>query len=333
MNTPTKPIQAKFVPSPSVKRLFNSPNYSILSASPQIAKRAVDLDLNLNYDDSIDNSINLLPQDTSTQLIDKLRLWRHDAMMQHLYTTAQFWGDKCLHLTNDPNDAFWLAQIYFYTHSYLRAEQLLTNPFHMDGEPVRLYQISVFCRYLTAQCQLRLGKWHEALELLGDTNPFKKDPNHGYSVKCHDGGIKIESSLCHLRGLIHLHLNSTDKAKESFIEALSLDVKNFDAFIKLIGGSMMSDDEEWNFVQSLHYKEQIENDSDFIKLMYTTQLRKSSAHATQISNSRNELCLDTYGFNDNVDILQSQADSLYSELKFEECFQLTTEWVDGADSK
>ncbi|TIB64701.1 hypothetical protein E3P77_03016 [Wallemia ichthyophaga] len=327
MNTPTKPIQSKFVPSPSVKRLFNSPNYSILSASPQISRSAA-VDFDLNYDETggHDDSINLLPpQSTDSQLIDKLRLWRHDAMMQHLYTTAQFWGDKCLHLTNDPNDAFWLAQIYFYTHSYLRAEQLLTNPFNMNGDFIRLYQISVFCRYLTAQSQLRLGKWHEALELLGDTNPFNKDPNHGYNVKCHDGGIKIESSLCHLRGLIHLHLNSPDKAKESFIEALSLDVKNYDAFIKLVGGSMLSDEEEWHFVQSLHYKEQIEHDSDFVKLMYTTQLKKNPAHAAHIDRSRDELCLEKYGFEQNVDILQSRADSLYSQLRYGECFKQTTD--------
>src|ERR1700761_8500867 len=29
----------------------------------------------------------------------------------------------------DPNDAFWLAQTYFVTHQYSRAEHLLTRPF------------------------------------------------------------------------------------------------------------------------------------------------------------------------------------------------------------
>ncbi|EEB94890.1 hypothetical protein MPER_06225, partial [Moniliophthora perniciosa FA553] len=27
-------------------------------------------------------------------MIDRMRLWRHDALMQHLYDTAAFWGDK-----------------------------------------------------------------------------------------------------------------------------------------------------------------------------------------------------------------------------------------------
>jgi anaphase-promoting complex subunit 6 len=84
-------------------------------------------------------------------MIDRMRLWRHDALMQHLYETAAFWGDKILSWTSelyfrapqfikydeislwlrkdDPNDAFWLAQTYFMTHQYSRAERLLTRPF------------------------------------------------------------------------------------------------------------------------------------------------------------------------------------------------------------
>lgn len=80
-------------------------------------------------------------------MVDRMRLWRHDALMQHLYETAAFWGDKILSwtsnsrlsfhkssltrllITDDPNDAFWLAQTYFLTHQYSRAERLLTRPF------------------------------------------------------------------------------------------------------------------------------------------------------------------------------------------------------------
>lgn len=31
--------------------------------------------------------------------VDRMRSWRHDAMMQHLYEAAAFWGDKILSLT------------------------------------------------------------------------------------------------------------------------------------------------------------------------------------------------------------------------------------------
>lgn len=134
---------------------------------------------------------------------------------------------------DDPNDAFWLAQTYFTTHQYSRAERLLTRPFPAvtairpdganesnhsmevlsgirdishgpkgkgkepdtheistsrlpmgpagliklseDAQPKvsRLVDISVACRYLAAQCQVRQGNWSDALEMLGEVNPFR----------------------------------------------------------------------------------------------------------------------------------------------------------------
>jgi anaphase-promoting complex subunit 6 len=34
-------------------------------------------------------------------MIDSMRLWRNDAIMQHLYETAAFWGDKILSWTGE----------------------------------------------------------------------------------------------------------------------------------------------------------------------------------------------------------------------------------------
>ncbi|RUS23219.1 hypothetical protein BC937DRAFT_90338 [Endogone sp. FLAS-F59071] len=36
---------------------------------------------------------------TSTTRADRMRMWRHDALQQHLYETAAFWGDKVVALT------------------------------------------------------------------------------------------------------------------------------------------------------------------------------------------------------------------------------------------
>jgi hypothetical protein len=33
--------------------------------------------------------------------VDRMRLWRHDALMQHLYETAAFWGDKVVSWTRE----------------------------------------------------------------------------------------------------------------------------------------------------------------------------------------------------------------------------------------
>lgn len=172
---------------------------------------------------------------------------------------------------DDKNDAFWLAQVYFMTHQYSRAERLLTRPFSISfesedatepltnghalphttpfaafpgpslpggssgqggfldkgkgketftsapstgsrgtfldigangdalgrlpmgsGAPdmvaeqfegvVKLVDVSVACRYLAAQCQVRQGRWAEAMEMLGEINPFRETSASFYNA-------------------------------------------------------------------------------------------------------------------------------------------------------
>lgn len=71
----------------------------------------------------------------------------------------------------------------------------------------RLVDMSVMCRYLAAQCQVRQGKYAEALEVLGEENPFRENglfasssclqtltfslASSGPDVPNRDGGIKV----------------------------------------------------------------------------------------------------------------------------------------------
>ncbi|RXK38138.1 anaphase-promoting complex subunit 6 [Tremella mesenterica] len=315
-------------------------------------------------------------EERTWSMVDSMRLWRHDAIMQHLYETASFWGDKILSWTADPNDAFWLAQTHFLTGHYLRAERLLTSPLpsrhklppkeplsdvdmngssnstkqgvngsskerilslsqeditgNMNGHGTyekvgeekreRLVDESLACRYLAAQCLVHQEKYHEALELLGESNPFKSvsSDNNG-PVE----GIKLHSSICHLRGLLHLRLSSLSLAKESFVEALILDVKNYDAFRELIEGGMMPAEEEWEFVNGLGYRNQLtEEEADFVKLMYVTKLKKV-LHVQEIAKARTALST-TYALGNNCDVLVGLADELYARYNWEDCFVVTT---------
>ncbi|TFK75155.1 TPR-like protein [Pluteus cervinus] len=315
--------------------------------------------------------------DTEWGMVDRMRLWRHDALMQHLYETAAFWGDKIMSWTNDPNDAFWLAQTYFMTHQYSRAERLLTRPFptsptrrppisppatnghlpsfsvkgkgkerehpppplSMPRLPVgpggmieipedmqesvsRLVDMSVACRYLAAQCQVRQGNWAEATEILGESNPFRETTRSGPAVPNIDGGIKVEASMCHLRGILMLKLNRGDQAKHCFMEALALDVKCYDAFDQLVTGEMMTPDEEWEFVQGLAYASQTPQDAEFVQLIYTARLRKYK-HVQEHALTRQRLVQD-YGLGDNPDVLYSFADALYTNFRFADCFTVTS---------
>ena len=124
--------------------------------------------------------------------------------------------------------------------------------------------------------QVRQGKWDDAIEMLGDTNPFQQkgmfslfysrlqSPIHvlahdGPAIPSADTGIKViyfsfpgnckltccqvEASMCHLRGILMLKLNRGDQAKQCFMEALALDVKCYESFEQLMSGEMMTPDE------------------------------------------------------------------------------------------
>ena len=295
--------------------------------------------------------------DTPWTLVDRMRVWRNDALTQHLYSTAIFWGSKVFTKTRDPNDGFWLAQSYFAASMFSRAERVLmgawTSPadvaseqdqdaelarrrrekgkgragadsMNVDAESeqrddrqalrssatergdddralpaapgdldtptigapsaastiqaatnarariipgtaadpvnrpessepgkgaepvalVRLADISVACRYLAAQSLVRQEKWSQAMDLLGEVNPFRKlgaKPGQPQDAQQYsgDGGVKFEASMCHLRGVIQLHLNAADSAKECFLEALAIDVKCYESFETLVAGNMM----------------------------------------------------------------------------------------------
>ena len=126
----------------------------------------------------------------------------------------------------------------------------------------------------------------------------------GVHVANRDGGLKVsfehlaltraydwqlEASMCHLRGVLYMRLNRSERAKQNFLEALALDVKCFEAYNMLVQCQMLPVDEgtlknasflrltrgpEWELIQGLKYKEQTPEDADFIRLMYIVRLKK-----------------------------------------------------------
>lgn len=140
-------------------------------------------------------------------------------------------------------------------------------------------------------------------------------------------------------------LNRGDQAKHCFMEALSLDVKCYESFQQLTSGEMMTPDEgisrpwtlllcapplpllasEWEFVQSLAYKEQTPADAEFIRLMYTSRLRKYK-HTEEHALARKRL-VEEFGLSDNPDVLFSFADALYTQFRWADCYAITSRLV------
>jgi anaphase-promoting complex subunit 6 len=140
-----------------------------------------------------------------------------------------------------------------------------------------------------------------------------------------------------------LKLNRGDQAKNCFLEALTLDVKCYDAFEQLISGEMLTPEEgtlvtdlstpfprslvlsEWEFVQGLAYASQTPQDAAFVQLIYTARLRKYK-HVSEHALTRQRL-VEEFGLGDNPDVLFSFADALYAGFRWTDCYAITSRYV------
>lgn len=237
---------------------------------------------------------------------DRLRLWRHDSLMQHHYKTAEYIGDKVLALTQDPNDAFWLLQVHYSTGNYQRLRDLLQG---------KRFDESVSCRYLACLCLIKLEKWDEALDIIGEENPFKDDNN----IKNQDGGIKLEASMCYLRGVIYSNFNNFAKLKECFKEAVKIDVKCLELFQELVNKNLMTPREEWEFLSSLNFSD-ADNNDELVRLLYITKLNKySNIEIFEESESRLK---EEYNLIQNNDLLLARADLFFIQCRFQQCLDV-----------
>ncbi|KAL9024913.1 MAG: hypothetical protein Q9196_006164, partial [Gyalolechia fulgens] len=286
-----------------------------------------------------------------------LRDWRQDAMNKHQYDSAIFIGDKLLALTNDPNDAFWLAQVHFSTGNYSRALTFL--------EKHKLINHSPSCRYLAAHCCIKQSKYEDALTTLGDQTPAhllgnthksrrklqhtngnarngvhrkgssrteKRERSEGRE-KEHTSETKYEAAMCYLRGICFAKQNSYDRAKECYMDAVRIDVQCFEAFDQLMKNSLLSPDEEWTLLESLEF-DSITTDgidtsqeaAQFAKMLYTTRLSKYKNPA-DFSNAVESLS-QHYNLDSNPDLLLSKAELLFTQCRFKQALAITSSVLD-----
>lgn len=191
---------------------------------------------------------------------------------------AHLCRDSLLNVPDDPADAFFLAQVHFSTGNYTRALGFLEKHGLIGHGPS--------CRYLAANCQIRQGKYEDALTILGEKNPShliispsksRRKLHHlnGNSRPATKGAraagkpdriekseerdresmsdIKYEAAMCYLRGLCFAKQNAFDRAKECHKDAVRIDVQCFEAFDQLMKNKLMSPNEEWAFLDSLDF--------------------------------------------------------------------------------
>jgi anaphase-promoting complex subunit 6 len=250
--------------------------------------------------------------------------------------------------TEDDNDAFWLAQVHFAAGNYTRAHDLLTKHSLIGSNPS--------CRYLAAHCLIRQNNYTEALALLGELTPTHlftsntKRKTHRTTARGTRAGSKnperqpddiseeewstrrYEAGMCYLRGLCYAKENAFDRAKEAYKDALRIDVQCYEAFTQLVRNSLMSPDEEDEFMQSLDFNTvrapkggddpALKTEpGDYVHMLYQTQLSKY--RNPRAFNTAIESLSTHYGLEDNADLLLARADLLYTQCRFKDALAIT----------
>ncbi len=229
-----------------------------------------------------------------------------------------------------------------------------------------LIQRSPSAKYLAAHCYVKQNRHEDALALLGEKNPVHlmttSDPvrrklqhvSNGLISKSHAKSklasrseridrseerdredashIKYEAGMCFLRGLCYAKQNAFDRAKESYKDAVRIDVQCFEAFDQLMKNSLMSPGEEWDFVDSLNF-DSIQPEpggagstpeaADFTRNLYITRLSKY-ARPEEFSTAIETLSTH-YHLSNNPDLLLARAEILYTTSRHNEALGLTTQ--------
>ena len=250
--------------------------------------------------------------------------------------------------------------MHFATGNYTRAQSLLAKSDLVERNPS--------CRYLAAHCLIRQSRFDEALGVLGERNPThlipsaankrKTQPSSGRTAgpakpapkaaeasghrqpppQGHDGADeedavnrRYEAAMCYLRGICYAKQNAFDRAKECYKDAVRIDVQCFEAFNQLTKNSLMSPDEEWEFLESLNFAsvavgggpdgDAALEAADFTKMLYSTRLSKYRNPEAFTTASE---CLAThYNLGTNADLLLARADLLYTQCRYKDALDIT----------
>lgn len=218
------------------------------------------------------------------------------------------------------------------------------------------------CRYLAAHCYIKQSRFEEALAILGERNPTHLIPNpanrrkaqhtNGRSTASNHGKVaarfrdrrdepseedvanrRYEAAMCYLRGVCYAKQNAFDRAKECYKDAVRIDVQCFEAFQQLMKNSLMSPDEEWQFLESLDFDSitvsggaggdpsSSQEAAEFTRMLYTTRLSKY--RNPDAFTSACETLSTHYNLSSNPDLRLAQADLLYTQCRYKDALAVT----------
>lgn len=183
-----------------------------------------------------------------------------------------------------------------------------------------------------------------------DSNAARQITNRGKSVRDRieyseererdrdqEKELKFQAGMCFLRGLCFLKRSAFDRARDSFMAAVRIDVQCFEAFEQLMQNSLLSPAEEVAFLGELNFDtikvddvSMAQEAAHLTKLLYTTRLSKYASPKT-LAEATEDLSTH-YNLADNHDLLLTRAETLYTQCRFHEALAITTRILNSAST-
>ncbi|XP_014232133.1 cell division cycle protein 16 homolog [Trichogramma pretiosum] len=242
----------------------------------------------------------------------------------HLYSAALFWADKVLSLSNENlKDVCVLAQCMYLTKQYHRAAHLIRSR--------GLEKKNVMCHYLVVRCLLEAKELTEAIQVINEFETITNITNINHtetsfdehSIVLDDAPKNVQSAILFIKGKVYEAMDNRAVATDCYKQSLHCDVYSYQAFEALVQNQMLSAAEERELLDSLPFNEQCkEADAELLKLLYESKLKKYQAPAEyNLLVSCGALAKDR--LRHNLDMQVAEAERLYYNCDYHQCFTLT----------
>eukprot|EP00928_Gymnodinium_smaydae_P016962 TRINITY_DN16441_c0_g1_i1.p1 TRINITY_DN16441_c0_g1~~TRINITY_DN16441_c0_g1_i1.p1 ORF type:complete len:594 (+),score=94.57 TRINITY_DN16441_c0_g1_i1:91-1872(+) len=188
-------------------------------------------------------------QPTVDGICRRLRQLVQDSFQKHLYSTAVFYADKLLSLSNGAEDLYTLAECYFKNREYKRVLHLLKKHGECVDNDQRL-------KLLIVQSLMECKDWEECLRYLEE---------FGDSMNVDD---KMSSTLALLRGKVYEVTENLENALTWYEKALQYDPYCHEALDRLVGNHLLTAEKEISLLSSLRLHEA----DEWLRHLYAAKL-------------------------------------------------------------
>eukprot|EP00930_Biecheleria_cincta_P031173 TRINITY_DN21633_c0_g1_i1.p1 TRINITY_DN21633_c0_g1~~TRINITY_DN21633_c0_g1_i1.p1 ORF type:complete len:591 (+),score=131.47 TRINITY_DN21633_c0_g1_i1:75-1847(+) len=190
-------------------------------------------------------------QETVQNICARLRVLVQDSFQKHLYTTAIFFADKLVSLSDDAEDLYTLAECYFKNREYRRVLHLLKKHGDVTSSNERL-------KLLAAQSLIECRDWEECLRYLEQNVPMDEqgaDP-------------KMLSVFALLRGKVYEVTENQENALLWYEKAVQLDPYCHEALDRLIGNHLLTLEREVGLLKGLR----LHQEDEWLRHLYAAKL-------------------------------------------------------------